>query len=398
MKAILFLALVVLALGLIPLESINDPTCIKGEWIIEYKLNTSRADAEKHWNLMANAGVEITAQYDMGDMYRGFAGKISDEVITYLQTDPMVARINCDCIVTIVQQCDATQSGAPSWGIARCSHEGDISDGIPDSYTYHNQFSGNGIMVYVLDTGVFVDHADIRGRATWGANFAGGVNADRHGHGSHCAGTVGGTAHGIAKQVLIRAVKVLNDGGSGQYSWIISGINWVVTDNAVDSGNKKIISMSLGGTAEGGLTGPIRAAITAGVIVVAAAGNSNANACNFYPAGIDGVVTVAATDTTASGGSQIDVRASFSNWGTCVEIFAPGDAITSIWWDGSTRVLSGTSMSCPHVSGEMAVIRSRNPNSSPDAVLRLLQAQAQQGIIQGNIGTGSPNLLLYNGC
>jgi len=157
--------------------------------------------------------------------------------------------------------------------------------------------------------------------------------------------------------------------------------------------------MSLGGNAEGGLTGPCNAAVNAGVVIVVAAGNSNANACNFYPAGIASCITVAASDTTASGPGQIDVRASFSNFGTCCDIFAPGDAITSAWIGAptATRVLSGTSMACPHVAGEAAVLRSRNRGYSPQQIRDLLVATSHQGIVQ-NPGAGTPNNLLYNGC
>jgi len=395
MKSVLvLLAILTVAFGWVPLLDVNDPTCIKGEWIVTYKYNTSLEDAQKHWGIMEASGVFIQYKYDMGADYRGFAGEFSEQLITHLQNDPLVAQINCNCMAHA--WCDTVQGGA-TWGLARVSHTSSILDGIPSSYEYNGANLGSGQMVYVLDTGIYTGHNDFQGRAVFGANFVGGADADGNGHGTHCAGTIGGTTWGIAKSVGLTAVKVLNDGGSGSYAGIINGINWVVSR----PGNNlaKCISMSLGGTAEGGLTPPVNAAVAAGVIVVAAAGNSNANACNFYPAGIASCITVGASDTTSQGDGQIDVRASFSNIGTCLDLFAPGDAITSAWIGApaATRVLSGTSMACPHVAGEAAVLRSRNPGASPQQIRDLLVATGHQGVIT-NPGAGSPNILLYNGC
>jgi len=395
MKAVLvLLALVAVSFGWIPLLDSQDPTCIKGQWIVAYKWNTSLEDAQKHWGIMEATGVSIMYKYDMGADYRGMAGTFTDEQIAHLQTDPLVAQINCNCIAHAY--CDTVQSGA-TWGLARSSHTSDITNGVPATYEYDSGDQGTGINVFVLDTGVYTAHNDFGTRATFGANFAGGGNADGNGHGTHCAGTIGGTIWGIAKNVNIVAVKVLGDNGSGSYAGIINGINWVAAFPG--SNLAKIISMSLGGNAEGGLTGPCNAAVNAGVVIVVAAGNSNANACNFYPAGIASCITVAASDTTASGPGQIDVRASFSNFGTCCDIFAPGDAITSAWIGAptATRVLSGTSMACPHVAGEAAVLRSRNRGYSPQQIRDLLVATSHQGIVQ-NPGAGTPNNLLYNGC
>jgi subtilisin family serine protease len=395
MKSILaVLALVAVALAWVPLLDVDDPTCRKGEWIVQYKWNTSREDAQKHWDIMEATGVTVMYKYDMGADYRGFAGIFSEQAISHLQTDPLVEKINCNVMAHIV--CDTVQNGA-TWGLARTSHTSSIADGVPATYEYNGANLGSGINVFVLDTSIYTGHNDFQGRAILGNNFAGGGNTDGNGHGTHCAGTIGGTTWGIAKNVNLIAVKVLSDGGSGQYAWIINGINWVV--NYPGNNNAKIISMSLGGPSEGGLTGPCNAAVNAGVIIVVAAGNSNANACNFYPAGIASCITVAASDTTSQGENQVDVRASFSNFGTCCDIFAPGDAVTSAWIGAptATRVLSGTSMACPHVAGEAAVLRSRHPTYSPQQIRDLLVATGHQGIIT-NPGAGSPNVLLYNGC
>jgi subtilisin family serine protease len=285
------------------------------------------------------------------------------------------------------QKCHVRQEDAPSWGLTRVSHFGGVDGGMNNHYSHHE--AGAGVDVYVLDTGVFVNHPDIRGRATWGANFiTGSVDEDRNGHGSHCAGTIAGSQYGVAKQAHIIAVKVLNDQGSGSYGGIIEGIAWAFRHFQA-SGRKGIVSMSLGGGSNGGMQPGIAAAKAGGLAFVVAAGNSNANACNFYPAAFPECITVGATDAQ-------DVRSYFSNFGTCVKLFAPGTGITSIWYDGSTNVLSGTSMACPHVAGEAAVILSER-NLNPDQLESELKISAQSDIIV-NVGAGSPNLLLYNGC
>jgi subtilisin family serine protease len=336
-------------------------------------------------------GGEMIYQYNSGKFFKGFNAKLSKQLVQSLQDDPMIREIHVNHIAyTTQQKCHVRQDEAPSWGLTRVSHQGAVDGGMNNHYSHHE--NGAGVRVYVLDTGVFVDHADIRGRATWGANFiTGSIDGDRNGHGSHCAGTIGGSEFGVAKQTHIVAVKVLSDQGSGSYGGIIEGINWVVKDlQAQPAGTRGIISMSLGGGSDGGMQPSIQAAKEAGIPVVAAAGNSNADACFFYPAGFPECITVGATDAE-------DVRSYFSNWGQCVDIFAPGTGITSIWWDGSTNVLSGTSMACPHVAGEAAVLLSQNPTLDPDSLLKLLQASAQTELIT-NPGNASPNLLLYNGC
>jgi len=287
-------------------------------------------------------------------------------------------------------RCHVRQNQAPSWGLTRCSHFGGVDGGMNNHYSHHE--AGAGVNVYVLDTGVFVNHQDIRGRATWGANFVpGSIDEDRNGHGSHCAGTIAGSAFGVAKTAHIIAVKCLGDNGSGSYAGIVSSIEWVTEDykRRKPNGERGLVSMSLGGGAPGGMQPAIAASRAEGVAYVVAAGNSNANACSFYPAAFPECTTVGATDAQ-------DVRSYFSNFGPCTKIFAPGSGITSIWWDGTTNVLSGTSMACPHVAGEAAVLLSQR-DFTPEQLEKELQANSQQDLIV-NVGAGSPNFLLYNGC
>jgi len=236
----------------------------------------------------------------------------------------------------------------------------------------------------------YTQHRDFGGRASHGANYAGGSNNDGNGHGTHCAGTIGGATFGVAKGSRLIAVKVLSDSGSGSISGIISGIQWCTSNynNQQPANTHGVISMSLGGTTGGTMQTAIRAAKTAGLVVVVAAGNSNANACGFYPAAYPECITVAASDAN-------DRRSTFSNFGTCCKIFAPGTGITSTWNDGSTAVLSGTSMACPHVAGQAAVLLSSGVASA--SVESRLRADSNLNVIT-NPGTGTPNALLYNGC
>jgi subtilisin family serine protease len=391
----LFLALIATVYGLVEIDGLNDPSCIQGQYIVRYHENSTLDAVQKHWALLKDIGVEFIATYNIEDIYKGFAAKLSDEVVKVLQLHPMVAEMSLDClmytqeILDSQQSCGGRDTTAASWGLARVSHRGGIGGGMNNHYT-HGLNGGSTTYVYVVDTGINVNHRDFGGRATWGANYAGGANADGNGHGTHCAGTVGGATYGVAKGARLVAVKVLSDSGSGSISGIISGINWCVSNynNQQPAGTYGVISMSLGGTSGGTMQTAIRAAKTAGMVPVVAAGNSNANACSFYPAAYPECITVGATDAQ-------DYRSTFSNYGTCTKIFAPGTGITSCWYDGSTAVLSGTSMACPHVSGQAAVLLSAGV--APASIESRLRADGNLNQIKSP-GTGSPNILLYNGC
>jgi subtilisin family serine protease len=371
---------------LVEIQGVDDSSCIPGQYIVRYHTNITLEDVHKHWAEVESYGVEFIAQYNIFNYYKGFAAKLSDEMATSLQSHPLVAEMSLDCIMTTQQlNCDSRQSQAPSWGLARMSHYGNINNGMNNHYTSHNG-AGSGVYVYVLDTGIYINHADLRGRATWGANYAGGSNNDGNGHGTHCAGTIAGSAHGVAKSCNVIAVKVLSDSGSGSISGIISGIQFV-SQNC--GGARCAISMSLGGTSGGTMRTAIQACYNNGIATIAAAGNSNANACSFYPAAYPECITVGATDA-------YDYRSTFSNYGSCVKVFAPGTGITSCWNDGSTAVLSGTSMACPHVAGEACVLLSERAYT-PAQLEAAIRANGQTGLITSP-GTGSPNILAYNNC
>jgi len=241
-------------------------------------------------------------------------------------------------------------------------------------------------------------HVDFGGRARWGVAYAPGGNVDGNGHGTHCAGTAAGTNYGIAKASQLVAVKVLDAGGSGTWANVAAGVDYTA-NNGVPF--KSLGSMSLGGPgSQTALTTAVNNCVARGIPIIAAAGNSNANACNYSPSGIPSVISVGSSEIAGFAPNEFDSRSSFSNFGTCVHIFAPGRDITSAWIGSNTaaRLLSGTSMACPHVAGVVATLQSHNTNLSPQAAKDLLQSDWMQEDLITNVGAGSPNYLLYNRC
>jgi subtilisin family serine protease len=242
------------------------------------------------------------------------------------------------------------------------------------------------VTAYIIDTGIRFAHTDFGGRATSGYDAVDGGSADDcNGHGTHVAGTVGGTRYGVAKAVRLVGVRVLNCSGSGTNAGVIAGVNWV-TQNAR---KPAVANMSLGGGASTALDNAVAASISSGVTYALAAGNSNANACSASPARVASAITVGATTST-------DARASYSNYGTCLDIFAPGSSITSAWSTSNTttRSISGTSMASPHVAGAAALVLSANPSATPAQVRDSLVASSTPGVVT-SAGTGSPNRLLF---
>jgi subtilisin family serine protease len=380
-------------LGESPLYGLDNPERVVGEYVVIYHENTTAEYAS--WHPTNFEG--LMWKYKIGNTFKGFSAKLDENTLKLLRQDPNVKEIHCNGMEHIA--CDINQANVRSWGLARVSHLGSIpSSGLPDNYVYNSAESGAGTTVYVLDTGIYIDHNDFGGRASYGANFVDSVDTDENSHGTHCAGTIGGFQYGIAKQTRLVAVKVLGRTGSGSTAGVIQGINWV-TDQHNTIGGPSIASMSLGSASDGGKLAAIEASARAGVTYSVAAGNSAGDACNYYPASSQFVICVGATDTDTFNDVEYDRRSTFSNYGLCVDVFAPGSSITSCAITGpdSSSVKSGTSMACPHVSGMAAVILGKNPNLLPQDVEREVKAMAQLGLID-DAGTGSPNLLLYNLC
>ena len=283
------------------------------------------------------------------------------------------------------------QINPPSWGLDRI----DQRSWTTPSNSYSFSATGNGVTAYIIDTGIDFTHPDLEGRASTGIDevTAGGTAADCNGHGTHVSGTVGGATYGVAKDVKLVAVRVLDCSGSGSTSGVAAGIDWV-TANAQ---KPAVANMSLGGSASTTLDAAVSNSIAAGVTYAIAAGNGNflgiaQDACTTSPARVTAAITVSATDNT-------DTKASWANYGTCVDIFAPGVNITSAWWSTSGQTqntISGTSMATPHVTGAAALYLEANPTATPAAVATALINNATTGVVK-NAGSGTPNRLLYTG-
>lgn len=312
---------------------------------------------------------------------KGFSIQLSEAAAIALSKNPHVDFVEEDGVVST----NITQFNPPSWGLDRIDQQD-----LPLNSAYNYNFSGAGVHVYVIDTGINPGHIDFGGRASIGADFIGdGQNGiDCNGHGTHVAATAGGTSFGVAKGVTIHAVRVLDCAGFGSDSSVIAGVNWV-TQNRI---SPAVANMSLGGPASDSIDTAVRNSINSGITYAIAAGNSSTDAGFFSPARVAEALTVAASDIS-------DVMASFSNGGTVVDLFAPGVNITSAWIGvngNETAVLSGTSMASPHVAGVAAVYLQGNPGATPATVNAAIINNASLNKISGIFIGGTPNRLLFS--
>ena len=310
----------------------------------------------------------------------GFSARMSDSAVEQLRQNPDVAYIEADQRVSA----DATQSPA-TWGLDRVDQR---NLPLNNSYTYNA--TGQGVTAYIIDTGILASHNEFGGRVGSGytAINDGRGTTDCNGHGTHVAGTVGGSTYGVAKQVALRPVRVLDCTGNGATSGVIAGVDWVTANHA--AGAPAVANMSLGGGVSSALDTAVNNSIADGVTYAVAAGNENTNACNGSPSRVAAALTVGSTTST-------DARSSFSNYGSCLDLFAPGSNITSAWYTGNTatNTISGTSMATPHVAGVAALYLQGSPSASPATVGSAITGTATTGVV-GNPGTGSPNRLLYS--
>lgn len=349
---------------------------VVGQYIIVLEEDSPRARSLAQ-QLASEQGGVVEHVYEAA--LNGFSARMSETGARNLSGHPHVAYVEEDGYVQLV----GTQSNA-TWGLDRV----DARSGLDSSYTYNA--TGSGVNAYIIDTGIRFSHNDFGGRAVSGYDAVdGGTADDCNGHGTHVAGTVGGSEWGVAKDVRLIGVRVLDCGGSGTVSGVIAGVDWVTANHVKPA----VANMSLGGGASDSLDAAVQNSIAAGVSYAIAAGNGNLigihqDACKTSPARVPEAITVSATDKS-------DKKASWANYGDCVDLFAPGVSITSAWYDSdsATNTISGTSMAAPHVAGAAALYLEANSGASPQIVRDAIYDASTKGIVTSS--STANNHLLY---
>lgn len=355
-------------------------TPIAGSYIVVFKdQKASQAQVHRSANSLAEShGGKVTFYYAAA--LRGYAAAMSATQAAQVAADPSVAYVEQDSVMRI----DDTETNPPSWGLDRIDQRKLPLDG---GYTYST--TASNVTVYIIDSGIRTTNVDFGGRASVGFDNVGdGLDGeDCIGHGTHVAGTVGGAQYGVAKGVKLVSVRVIGCTGQGPTSGVIAGVDWV-TAHAVEPA---VANVSLGGGFSAAMNSAVQNSIASGVIYAVAAGNADVDACTESPSSAPNAITVGATDIT-------DARASFSNYGSCVDLFAPGVGITSDWYTSDTAVqtISGTSMAAPHVAGAAALYLAVHPKASPARVAKALVNSGTRKAV-GSPGAGSPNELLFTG-
>jgi subtilisin family serine protease len=336
---------------------------IPGQFIVTLAPKANPADvARAH-------GVTPSHSYTLA--MNGFAGSISEAARAGLLRDSRIERIDPD---RVVAEADGGSESAASWGLDRIDQRSATLDG---SFQYAG--TGQGVTAYILDTGIRFSHADFGGRARTGFDAFGGDGSDCRGHGTHVAATVGGSVHGVAKAVSLVSVRVLDCSGQGTTSGVVAGLEWVMAHGS----RPAVANLSLSGDADDVLDAAVRATVAAGIPVVVAAGNDARDACRYSPARVTEAMTTGATDPT-------DVKPYFSNWGACVDWYAPGVSIVSAGNSSDTDIatMSGTSMAAPHSTGVVALQLEAHPAATPAEVRAALSAAATTGVVMWQVSIG----------
>jgi len=346
-------------------------------YIVKLKDGVSKDSVFDWFSSIMGSDSDITHSEGHPDLFNGFAGTFTEKDLDTLRSSKDVEYITEDGYATA--SAVNVQTNAP-WGLSRISSRNKLPEGSdPKASNYEYRYddsAGEGVDVYVIDTGIFISHPEFEGRARIGATFISDNNNDENGHGTHVAGTVGSKTYGVAKKVNLIAVKVLGKDSRGSISGIISGVNWVSTQ-AGQSGRPSIASMSLGAKDSKPLDDAVASLIKSGVHSVVAAGNDNIDAKGTSPARVPAAITVGATDIN-------DARSWFSNYGASIDVFAPGSSILSTTHDGKTGYMDGTSMATPHVSGLVATFLSKNGKSSPAYMSGYVKGAAHNFAVSNN--------------
>ncbi|MGW0554665.1 S8 family peptidase [Streptomyces sp. NPDC002926] len=361
------------------IQNAGAPGAIAGSYIVTLDESAPDAGSKAGKALAQEYGAKIKKTYDAA--LNGYAVELSEAQAKKFAADPAVESV----VQNRIFRATGTQPNPPSWGLDRIDQK---ALPLNQSYTYPDT-AGEGVTAYIIDTGVRITHSDFGGRASYGYDAIDNDNTaqDGNGHGTHVAANVAGSSYGVAKKAKVVGVRVLDNSGSGTTAQVVAGIDWV-TQNA---SKPAVANMSLGGGIDTALDTAVRNSIASGVTYAVAAGNDGANASNYSPARVAEAITVGSTTST-------DARSSFSNYGTALDIFAPGSSITSAWntSDSATNTISGTSMATPHVTGAAALYLAANRTATPAQVSAALTSAATSGVV-GSPGTGSPNRLLYVG-
>ncbi|GAB4192552.1 MAG: hypothetical protein Tsb002_22330 [Wenzhouxiangellaceae bacterium] len=352
---------------------------IPGQYIVVFKEQKTRSLAERS-QYVASRAAEFAVDFNASILHQydaaipGLALKMDSAELGRLLAHPDVEYVEEDTLSELF----AVQNN-PTWGLDRIDERT-----LPLDNLYDSDLTGAGVNAYIIDTGIDLDHPNFTGRVRLGTDVIGdGRNGnDCNGHGTHVAGTVGSETWGVAKDSTLWAVRVFGCGNTTSTSNILNGMNWVISNAQLPA----VANMSLGGGASTTQDNLVQSMVNAGIVTVVAAGNDNSNACNFSPARATNAITVASSTSS-------DSRSSFSNWGSCVDIFGPGSSITSTWLNGGSNTISGTSMASPHVAGVAALALQNRPSASVGSITNELINNATTNAISGP--NGSPNRLLY---